>query len=188
MVTWRTRCARACLWRLGDLKDMSCLLFVGWWLCYILETLRCLEDFEYGALDLDWYSEMILVWCLATLGGFDDDLVCYSWRWLLWLMLWRLWRSFIWLSSWWLWYISALVLKDTFRPCLEGLHFSISLGGLYFGIGLLMTWSIEELLFGGFAHSWRLGAWGASLGWTLGGLDDVELVLELIVELGVGGT
>ena len=34
---------------------------------------------------------------------------------------------------------------------------------------------------------WRLGAWGASLDWTLGDLVDVELDVELIVELGARG-
>ena len=43
------------------------------------------------------------------------------------------------------------------------------------------------LLMEAYYVGWRLGARGASLGLTLGGLDDVELVLELIVELGVGG-
>ena len=34
----------------------------------------------------------------------------------------------------------------------------------------------------------RLGAGGASLDWTLGDLVDVELDVELIEELGAGGT
>ena len=46
--------------------------------------------------------------------------------------------------------------RTTFRHC--------PFGGLHFGIYLLRTWStLEELMFGGLAHSWRLGASGVSL-------------------------
>ena len=70
------------------------------------------------------------------------------------------------------------------------LTWSLTLGGLglcgaTFGEDL---WRLDDdldaLLY--WLMTWRLGARGASLDWTLGDLVDVELDVELIVELGAG--
>ena len=135
------------------------------------------------------------VWALACrvwLGGL-------AWCWLTWSISWSLifWRLGLWGASLeiYSWRLDICLLRTTFQHLsFGGLHFDICLVEDLVYVWRLISWGfgytlrfdiwlgyLNHVALGLSCFGWTFGAWvrGASLGLTFGGLDYVELILEL---------